>query len=252
MSKRFDTETDNMKIQNTGFLPDSSLDSPDMEELQIEIAEKAVFEDDFPFSPGQKLKVAGIDQAFLEDKVISTVVVVQGDEVVERVKAVEDLEMPYIPGLLAFREATAIVTALQKLSVEPDILMLDGNGRIHYREAGIATHIGVLFDTPAIGVGKNLLCGELVRKTDHLEEGEKVPIHSDENMNTEKKELIGYAFQSRQYTNSYRINPIYISPGHRVSAETSVEIVEKFCEGYKLPEPTRLADQYADEVKKSL
>jgi deoxyribonuclease V len=61
--------------------------------------------------------------------------------------------------------------------------------------------------------------------------------------------VIGYAYQSRQYANDPVVNPLYVSPGHRVGAETAVDLVAALCAGYKLPEPTRLADAYADEAK---
>lgn len=225
-----------------------------MEEMQRQLAEDAVFEDRKGFEPEEveKRKVVGVDQAFTDEKEISAAVVIQDGEVIEKVHAVEDLEMTYIPGLLAFREAPAIISALQKLENEPDLLMLDGSGKIHYREAGIATHIGVMFDKPSIGVAKNLLCGEPRKAVDSPQEGEKVPIYTDERTETSTNELIGYAFQSRQYPESTRINQLYVSLGHRVSADTAVDIVEKLGGDYKLPEPTRLADSCLDDVKKPL
>lgn len=243
-----------MRSDRQKFFLDPSLEKEEMEEIQRQLSEQAVFEDRLEFGPEEveKRKVVGIDQAFTEDEAVSAAVVVQDGEVIEKVHAVEDLEMPYIPGLLAFREAPAIISALQKLETDPDLLMLDGSGRIHYREAGIATHIGVMFGKPSIGVAKNLLCGEPCRKVDSLQVGEKVPIYSDERMETSKDKLIGYALQSRQHPESNRINPLYISPGHRVSADTSVGIVEDLGGDYKLPEPTRLADSYVDEVKGSV
>lgn len=244
-----------MDIQKEEYLPDASLSREEMEEMQEKIAEDAIFENKLDFEPEdiESKTAAGIDQAFLDDKAISAVVVMEEGEVVEKVYAVEDLEMPYIPGLLAFREASAIVSALEKLESDPDLMMLDGSGRIHYREAGIATHIGVMYDKPAIGVAKSLLCGETKVDVDELERGERVEVYSDNRVQTvSENKLIGYAFQSRQYENSTKINPLYVSPGHRVSAETAVEIVEKLGGDYKLPEPTRLADKYVDEVKKSL
>jgi deoxyribonuclease V len=231
---------ENMEVRKTEFAPRSRLEKEEMKQIQLEIASEAEFEDRPCFNPGEveDAKVTGIDQAFTGEKAVSAVVVMQEGEVVEKVHAVEELQMPYIPGLLAFREAPAITSALQKLGSEPDLLVLDGSGRIHFREAGIAAHIGVLFDVLAIGVAKNLLCGKPHNDTHYMEEGEKVPIHSDESLETSTNQLIGYAFQSRQYPNSTKINPLYVSPGHQLSAETAVEIVKKLGGDYKLPEPT--------------
>ena len=224
--------------------------------LQSDIAAAATFEDRVEFTPvdvrsGEAL-VAGIDQAFLDDRAVSAVVVLRGEEVIARQHAVTPLSMPYVPGLLAFREGEPIVAALEALDVEPDLLVFDGSGRIHYREAGIATHVGVCFDTPAVGVAKGLLCGRPRRATDALEAGDRVPIEADDSMTASEGTVVGHAYQSRQYPDSTRINPLYVSPGHRLSAETALDCVAAAGGEYKLPRPTRLADQYADGLKGEL
>ncbi|UPV99333.1 endonuclease V [Halorussus gelatinilyticus] len=269
------------------FAPDPSLSRAEMEELQRDLAAEALFEDDFEFdpasisasagdstqttlggsapdessdgSPGDSGEttapiVAGVDQAFAADgeKAVSAIVASRGGEVVERVHAVEPTEIPYIPGLLSFREGGAILSAFEELSVEPDLAVVDGSGRIHFRQAGIATHVGVMLDLPAIGVAKNLLCGRPAESLDdYLREGERVPIEADDSVTAPEGTVIGHAYQSRQYDNPQKrhVNPLYVSPGHRVSADTATDLVGRLCAGYKLPEPTRLADQFADEVK---
>jgi deoxyribonuclease V len=261
-----------MEVVHPAFVPDPSLSRAEMEHLQRDIADAAVFSDDFDFDPasvgadgdsaqtrlcdhgdGDPPLVAGVDQAFDGDDAVSAVVVSRGGDVVERVSAVEPTEIPYIPGLLSFREGGAILSALAKLDSEPDVLVVDGSGRIHFREAGLATHIGVTVDCPTLGVAKNLLCGTPRESLDDpLAEGTQIAIEADGDVTAPDGTVIGYAFQSRQYDspNQY-INPLYVSPGHRVSAETAVDIVERCCGGYKLPEPTRLADSYADGVKRT-
>ena len=153
--------------------------------------------------------------------------------------------------LLSFREGNAILAAFEELSVTPDLAVVDGSGRIHFREAGLATHIGVTLNLPAVGVAKNLLCGTPARSIpDRMPEGERIAIEADSDVTAPAGTVIGYAFQSRQYdSGSTSINPLYVSPGHRIGAETAVDVVERCCGGYKLPEPTRLADQLADEAK---
>ncbi|WP_435179702.1 endonuclease V [Halorussus sp. AFM4] len=268
------------------FVPDPTLSRAEMEQLQRDLAAEAVFADDFDFDPaavragstddadtqqaalGERTGedadsrdeppvVAGVDQAFVdafsEDTLaVSAIVATQGGEVVERVHAVEPTEIPYIPGLLSFREGGAILAAFEELSVEPDLAVVDGSGRIHFRQAGIATHIGVTLDVPAVGVAKSLLCGRPRESLDdHLPQGARVAIEADDSVDAPEGTVIGYAYQSRQYDNPQKrhVNPLYVSPGHRVSAETTTDLVERLCAGYKLPEPTRLADSYADEVK---
>lgn len=241
-----------------------------MEELQREVADIAVFDDALEPNPGelhleQPLEiptgqatgtedvegpvVVGIDQAFTEDQAVSVAVAIRDGSVVDIVAGRESLEIPYIPGLLAFREAGAIVDALERLSIEPDLLVLDGSGRLHYREAGIATHVGVLFEVPAVGVAKSILCGRPERSLDDpLPAGARVPILADATVETEPGTVIGHAYQSRQFAqpaNRY-VNPLIVSPGHRVGADTTVDVVDAQSAGYKLPEPTRLADRAVD------
>lgn len=239
-----------MEAVHQKFLPDPGLKEGEMESLQREIADEAVFRDETGPGPGD-CTVAGIDQAFLEGKAVSGVVVMEDGEVVERASGTSGLEIPYIPGLLAFREGSCIVDALESLDADPDVLMLDGSGRIHFRQAGIAVHIGVLFDIPAVGVAKNLLCGELREPAGNLSKGEKVAVEADSSVEAETGLEIGYAYQSRTLSGR-KVNPLYVSPGHRVSNETAVNLVEENLSGYKLPEPVRQADSHVTAVKQEL
>ncbi|WP_336034681.1 endonuclease V [Halobacterium yunchengense] len=273
-----------MDVVRPEYLPDPGRSRAEMEALQRDIAADAAFADDHGFDvaalaldetpvdatgdattePGQQATldgadgdapvVVGVDQAFVgDDDSVSAAVAVRDGVVVERAAGRADLDLPYVPGLLAFREGGAIVDALESLAVEPDVLVLDGSGRIHFRQAGIATHVGVLFDVPAVGVAKNLLCGT---PRDPLEaplpEGARVPVEADDSVDAPDGTVIGHAFQSRQYPNPERrhVNPLLVSPGHRVGAETTVDVVEATCTGYKLPAPTRLADAMADDLKR--
>ncbi|WP_418282376.1 endonuclease V [Halorubrum sp. DTA98] len=273
-------------LTRPSFVPDPGLDREEMAALQREIAATATFADDHAFAPGDVAideafdcseglpaadpgsdphaaaadapVVVGVDQAFrLDDgEAVSAAVAIRDGAVVEYAHAVTPLSIPYVPGLLAFREGGPILAALSALSVAPDLLVLDGSGRIHYREAGLATHVGVIHDLPSIGVAKRLLCGEPDDAVEERPAGWRTPIRADDSVETVDaagggaRPAIGHAFQSRQYPNSRRVNPVYVSPGHRVSAETAVELVDALCAGYKLPEPTRLADAYADVVKR--
>ncbi len=247
-----------MRIVAERFRPDA-VDRDDygaMKAMQSKIAEAATFEDATDLTPpsirsGEAL-VAGIDQSFPADRAVSAVVVCRGEEIVARASAVRPQSMSYVPGLLAFREGPPILAALESLDVEVDLLVFDGSGRIHYREAGIATHAGVCVDAPSIGVAKGLLCGRPVKPTDELAAGESVLIEADDSMSAPNGAVVGHAYQSRQYPNSMRINPLYVSPGHRLSAETTLACV-KACGGeFKLPRPIRLADRYAEELKSGL
>ena len=273
-----------MELVRPHLAPDPSLTRAEMESLQNEVAETAVFEDDLPFDPGAvslsaqsqstlgaaasaetesgsdaddadgstpgRPLVAGVDQSFLGDeRAVSAIVLMEGDEVVDRVHAVTPLEIAYIPGLLSFREGGSILAAFEKLDRTPDLALFDGSGRIHFRQAGLATHMGTVLDLPSVGVAKSLLCGRPRESVDGRPAGWRTAIEANERVNAPEGTVIGYAYQSRQYDSDPKINPLYVSPGHRVSAETSVEAVAALGGGYKLPEPTRRADKYADEVK---
>ncbi|WP_254831917.1 endonuclease V [Haloglomus salinum] len=245
------------------FDPDPTLSRAEMESLQRGIADAASFTDDLSFDPDRAGEagteaplVAGVDQAFRTDRdpeqAVSAVVLWRGGEVVERTHAVADCELPYIPGLLSFREAPSILAAFRELEREPDLALFDGSGRIHFRQAGLATHVGAALDLPSVGIAKSLLCGTPRESVDALSEGARVPIEVREGDDVDAPvgTVIGYAFQSRQFPDSKRINPLYVSPGHHVSAGTAVDLVERCGGDYKLPEPTRLADAYADECKR--
>jgi deoxyribonuclease V len=250
------------------FVPDASATREEMESLQHEVAAAAIWDDAFAFDPeavstrsertlddtGRRTRepplVAGVDQAFLDDRAVSVVVVRRGDTVVERAHAVTALDIPYIPGLLAFREGGPILAAVADLSCEPDLVVFDGSGRIHYRQAGLATHIGATLDVPSVGVAKGLLCGTPEDDLAERPAGWRTPIRADSEVeNADPGTVLGHALQSRQYDSRPIINPVFVSPGHRVGVGTATDLVERLCDGYKLPEPTRLADAYADEVK---
>jgi deoxyribonuclease V len=233
-----------------------------METLQRAVADDARFVDDLGIDPdtvgvdgdaslaGGRPLVAGVDQAFLgDDRAVSAVVCLRGDTVVERTHAVTDLSVPYVPGLLSFREGESILAAFDALATTPDLVVFDGSGRIHFRQAGLATHLGVVLDVPSVGVAKRLLCGRVEADVDGRPAGWRTPVVADDRVDAPEGTVLGHAYQSRQYDTNPVINPLYVSPGHRVSAETAVESVARLCDGYKLPEPTRLADAYADECK---
>jgi deoxyribonuclease V len=110
----------------------------------------------------------------------------------------------------------------------------------------------VALDVPTVGVAKSLLCGEPRGSVERLKESKSVEIFADDGVNAPDGTVIGYAVQTKQYAPdaSTSINPLYVSPGHRISAETAATFVEEACDGYKLPEPVRRADSLADEVKR--
>jgi len=254
-----------MDVSRPEFVPDPSLSRAEMEALQREIAAAARFADDLDgplddrstdddrfggLTGDRRPLVAGVDQGFSGDTATSAVVAVRDGAVVERVHASEKTEIPYIPGLLSFREGGAILSAFEELESDPDVVLADGSGRIHFREAGLATHVGVTLDVPTVGVAKSLLCGRPREPIEGgLPAGTRVAIEADEDVTAPDGTVIGYTVQTRQYESPDRhINPLYVSPGHRVDAETAADLVAQYATEYKLPEPVRLADHHADDV----
>jgi deoxyribonuclease V len=148
-------------------------------------------------------------------------------EVAEVKTAKDKLSFPYIPGLLSFREAPLILAACQKLSINPDLIMVDGQGIAHPRRFGIASHLGLLLDMPSIGCAKSRLCGTHSPVT--AEVGDYTEL-------MDNGEIIGVALCSKVNT-----NPIYISIGHRIDLSTAIHWVMRCCRRYRLPEPSRLA-----------
>ncbi len=137
---------------------------------------------------------------------------------------------PYVPGLLSFREAPAILDALERLFVRaPDLLLVDGQGLAHPRRFGIACHVGVLADLPAIGVAKSRLVG--AHEEPGNKRGDRVPLRH-------RGEVIGAVLRTRANT-----KPLYVSIGHRVSLETAVDYVLRCSLRFRLPEPIREADR---------
>lgn len=239
-----------MEPVRPSLLPDPSLDREGMLAVQDRVRALARFEHDGGDPLGGDALVAGIDTAFVDGEAVSAVVAVRDDETIEEVYTRTALEFPYIPGLLAFREAGPVLETLSALACTPDVLLCDGNGRIHQRQAGIATHLGVLCDVPAVGVAKSLLCGRLEGGPEPpYPAGTRVPIVADERVDAPDGTLLGYAVQTRQWADREpAINPVYVSPGHRIDAAAAADLAVETCAGYKLPEPIRLADRLAAEA----
>jgi len=137
------------------------------------------------------------------------------------------LDFPYIPGLLSFRESPLTLAACERLSVTPDLILVDGQGIAHPRRLGLASHLGLLLNTPTIGCAKSLLCG--VHEVPGVEPGSYAEI-------VDRGEVIGIALRTK-----LGVKPIYVSIGHKVDLQTAIYWAMKCCRGYRLPEPTRLA-----------
>lgn len=204
-------------------------------EIQKNLAGQIVLEDRFstPYT------VAGLDVGYDYTNNLSkaAAVVLKGASFEPCLSAVAYAEtpFPYISGLLSFREIPVLLKLLSILPEKPDLICVDGQGIAHPRRIGIASHLGVLADIPTVGFAKSKLCGTFTMP--------------DQNRGSysalkDRGEHVGYVYRSRD-----NVKPIYISPGHRVSVETSLKLAQKYSGGFRLPEPTRMADKLSKFIK---
>ncbi len=145
-------------------------------------------------------------------------------------------QFPYIPGLLSFRELPAVMLAMDKLTLPPDLVLVDGQGLAHPRRFGIACHLGVLRGLPCVGVGKTRLLGSA--REDPVAKGLWEPLR-------DHGEIVGALLRTRT-----GVKPVYVSIGHQVDLETAVDYVMACCAGYRLPEPIRWAHRLASGLIK--
>jgi len=157
-------------------------------------------------------------------------------EEIERRSVRMKLTFPYVPGLLAFREAPVLLAALELLSTEPDLLLFDGQGIAHGRRMGIATHMGILLNKPTIGCAKSRLVGTF--EEPGSDRGCYEPL-------VHEGETVGAVLRTRK-----QVRPIFVSPGTGISLKTSINIVMRCLDGYRIPKPTREADHYVGSIKR--
>ncbi len=145
-------------------------------------------------------------------------------------------KFPYIPGLLGFRELPPLMEVWDLLKIRPDVLVLDGHGIAHPRRMGIATHFGIVADRPAIGCAKSLLTG-------HFEPlGETAGSISD--LIAGNGEKIGEVVRTK-----IRCNPVYVSPGNRITQREATDLMLRCVTKYRIPEPTRQAHLLVNRLR---
>ncbi len=188
--------------------------------------------------------VAGVDNTYIKRDGMTTagaVVIVlafPSMEVLETAIAWQPIAFPYVPGLLSFREAPAVLAACADLTVEPDIFLFDGQGYAHPRRLGLASHLGLFLGRPTIGCAKSRLVGE-------YEEPERV--FCAQTPLVDRGEVVGAAVRTRP-----RHKPLFVSPGHKISVETAVAVALACCrDGAFLPEPTRLAHDLVTQERRA-
>ncbi len=176
--------------------------------------------------------VAGIDASYKEVGRAAVVVFSFPElQIIDQALATRESVFPYVPGLLTFREGPAVEDAMQKLQVRPDVLIFDGQGIAHPRRMGIAAHMGVVLDMPSIGCAKSRLTGKYTDPGPNA--GDRSPLY-------DRGEQIGVVLRSKP-----RTNPLFISIGNKIDLDLAVAVILRCLRGYRLPEPTRMADKIA-------
>ncbi len=183
-------------------------------------------------------KVAGADAAYHNGIVIAGVVVLEYPslKIIESKYSVSPVTFPYIPGLLIFREGPALLKTFEKIKNKPDVIIFDGQGIAHPRRMGIATHLGILLDSPSIGCAKSILTGEYVSI------GEE---KGDFTILKDGSDTVGAVLRTKR-----GVSPVFVSPGHKIDIITSMEIILKCIGKHKLPEPVRQAHIFVKRVQK--
>ena len=161
-------------------------------------------------------------------RAVVVVLALPGWRLHERVEVTRPVAFPYIPGLLSFREAPVLLECFRRLKTVPDVVLVDGQGIAHPRRLGIASHLGLWLNVPTIGVAKSRLCGTHRSVPDCV--GARVPL-------SDRGAVIGAVLRSRQGA-----RPIYVSVGHGIGLRSALSMVTACLAGYRLPEPTRIAD----------
>ncbi len=182
--------------------------------------------------------IAGIDAAFFGDQIIGAACLFRYPEVtlVGEAYAVMKNLFPYVPGFLSFREGPVIIETIQKLPIKPDVILFDGQGVAHPLGLGIASHIGVLLNIPAIGCAKSRLVGEYTEPAAQRGSWSLLFYHD---------EPVGAVLRTKD-----RVKPLFISPGHKIDLKASIDIVLSCISKYRIPEPLRRADFLSKKIKR--
>jgi deoxyribonuclease V len=212
------------------------LDPGRAKRLQEDLAQHVIRVDRIP---AKIHLIAGVDAAYRTEthEVFSAVALFDVDQmrVVETLVGESHCGFPYVPGLFSFREIPAISVALEKLETAPDLVICDAHGVAHPRRLGLAAHLGVLYDLPSIGCAKTRLIGEAAMPA--RERGASSPL-------IDQGDVVGAVLRTQT-----GVRPVYVSPGHRISAETACAWVLRLCSKYRLPEPIRAANQIVNTLK---
>ena len=190
-------------------------------ELQNEFSKKVITHD--YLNNNNIRNVCGIDVSYKDLNAFCSAVIVNKNtlEIIEIVNEKSTVSYQYIPGLFMLREGEPLLKIVRLLKNLFDVLLIDGHGMLHPRQCGLASYVGIMIDKPTIGVAKNLLCGSILENS-YVEHN---------------KTILGYRIKKNNKKD------IYVSVGHKISLETSIDIVKKLTKKSEfIPEPLRIAD----------
>jgi len=186
--------------------------------------------------------IGGGDVAYSKDEnfLFGAIVVLSYPEMetIDIATAYGKAPFPYIPGLLSFREGPVLIKTFQKLKLKPDLMIYDGQGIAHPRGFGLASHLGLWFDLPSIGCAKTPLLDEFTLPG--LSKGSFELIQRG-------KIALGAVLRTKE-----KVNPLFVSPGHRIDLSTSIQLILETCQKYRIPEPLRRAHQLAGRIGHSV
>ena len=184
--------------------------------------------------------IAGADVSYerFSDILYAGVVVLRMADlaVVEKYGVRRRVTFPYVPGLLSFRETPVLLEAFAQLQAEPDAVLLDGHGFAHPRRMGFASHMGLWLDRPSIGCAKSRLTGTY--REPGLKAGSVSPLKDGD-------DVIGQVVRTKT-----GVAPLFVSVGHKIDLRGAVELVIGTCRGYRVPESTRQAHLYVNELRR--
>lgn len=207
--------------------------------VQTELQKKISLEDGDSFDLNSLKTVAGVDLAYWkkddEEYAVCCIVVIDAvtHKVIEKKHFSGKIEVPYMPGFLAFRELPLVMKTAELLETSPDLFVFDGNGYLHPRHMGIATHASFCLDRPTVGIAKTYF--RVDKKTDYTEPENEVGSYTDIVIDGE---VYGRALRTHK-----DVKPIFISVGNRISLDTACDLALRFTDREShIPLPTRLAD----------
>lgn len=218
------------KITKEELAKKYDIDLNKLEDEQKKLAENIHIDDSMEFNVIER--VAGVENIFFKNKIISAIVVMNSNfEVLEQQYFSDKVRFPYISGFRAYRELPSMIQCFNLLEEKPSVVFIKGHGIAHPNGLGLASHFSISTGVPAIGIADSLLVGE-IRKEDIV-------------LN---KKVIGKVLKTKEGG-----KPLLISPGNLISLKSAVELTKKFTkEPHKFPEPLTAAHKYAREIRKEL